>query len=53
MDYQVLESLFPGKSTVMPIAGRRLGATGNRPVLEIHAWRGGQVRPIRWQQYLD
>ncbi len=53
MDYQVLETLFPHKSTLMPIAGRRLGADGNRPVLEIHAWRGGQVRPIRWQQYLD
>ncbi len=53
MDYQVLETLFPAKSTLMPIAGRRMGAAGNRPVLEIHAWRGGQVRPIRWQCYLD
>ncbi len=53
MDYQVLETLFPHKSTLMPIAGRRMGAGGNRPVLEIHAWRGGQVRPIRWQPYLD
>ncbi len=53
LDYQVLETLFPAKSTLMPIAGRRMGAEGNRPVLEIHAWRGGQVRPIRWQHYLD
>ena len=53
MDYQVLETLFPGKSALMPIAGRRLGTAGNRPVLEIHAWRGGKLRPIRWQHYLD
>jgi hypothetical protein len=52
-DYEVLESLFPGKATLMPIAGRKLGAEGRRPVLEIHAWRGGQMRPLRWQQYRD
>lgn len=51
LDYQVLESLFPSKSTVMPIAGRKLGAEGKRPVLEIHAWRGGEMRPIRWRRY--
>jgi hypothetical protein len=53
LDYQVLETLFPSKSTVMPIAGRKLGAEGKRPVLEIHAWRGGEMRPIRWQRYAD
>lgn len=53
LDYQVLETLFPSKSTVMPIAGRKLGAEGKRPVLEIHAWRGGEMRPIRWQRYRD
>lgn len=53
LDYQVLETLFPSKSTVMPIAGRKLGAEGKRPVLEIHAWRGGEMRPIRWQRYID
>jgi hypothetical protein len=52
-DYQVLESLLPGKSTIMPIAGRKLGAEGRHPVLEIHAWRGGQMRPVRWQGYED
>jgi proteasome lid subunit RPN8/RPN11 len=52
-DYQLLETLFPSKSTLMPIAGRKLGAEGRRPVLEIHAWRGGRMRPIRWQQYED
>ena len=52
-DYTVLESLFPGKATVMPIAGRKFGAPGQRPVLELHAWRGGAMRPIRWQTYED
>ena len=52
-DYQVLESLFPSKATLMPIAGRKLGAQGQRPVLEIHAWRGGEMRTIRWQRYHD
>ena len=52
-DYRVLESLFPGKATLLPIAGRRLGAPGRRPVLEIHAWRGGRVRPIRWRRFDD
>jgi hypothetical protein len=53
MDYQVLETLFPSKATLMPIAGRKLGAPDGRPVLEIHAWRGGAMRPIRWRQYRD
>ena len=52
-DYQLLESLFPSKSTLMPIAGRKLGEPGRRPVLQIHAWRGGQMQPIPWQEYTD
>lgn len=52
-DYQVLETLFPGKATLMPIVGRKLGVAGRRPVLEIHAWQGGRVKPLTWQQYLD
>jgi len=52
-DYQVLETLFPSKSTLMPIAGRRLGTDTERPVMVIHGWRGATVRPIRWQRYID
>ena len=52
-DYEVLESLFPSKATVMPISGRRLGAPGKRPVLEIHAWSGGAMRPAGWRTYTD
>jgi len=52
-DYRVLETLFPSKATLMPIAGRKLGASGRRPVLEIHAWRGGAVRPIQWRTFRD
>ncbi len=52
-DYQVLESLFPSKATLMPIAGRKLGAAGDRPVLEIHAWRGGVMTSIPWRTYRD
>jgi hypothetical protein len=52
-DYQVLESLFPSKATLMPIAGRKLGAEGDRPILEVHAWRGGRMMPIRWRTYRD
>lgn len=52
-DYQLLESLFPGKSTLMPIAGRKLGAEGRRPVLQVYAWRKGQMRPIRFRGYHD
>jgi hypothetical protein len=52
-DYRVLESLFPSKSTVLPIAGRKLGAPGDRPVLEIHAWMGGRMEPISWRTYDD
>ncbi len=52
-DYQLLETLFPSKSTLMPIAGRKLGEPGRRPVLQIHAWRGGQMHPIPWAAYID
>jgi len=52
-DYQVLESMLPGKATLMPIAGRKLGAPGRRPVLEIHAWNGGKMLPIAWQRYAE
>lgn len=52
-DYQVLASLFPSKATLMPIAGRKLGAPGIRPVLEIHAWRGGRMVSIPWRTYRD
>ena len=52
-DYQVLECLFPSKATLMPIAGRKLGAPGTRPVLEIHAWRGGRMVSIPWRTYGD
>ena len=37
-DYELLATLFPAKSTLMPVAGRKLGAEGRHPVLEIHAW---------------
>jgi len=52
-DYQVLESLFPSKATLMPIAGRRLGAPGSRPVLAVHAWRGGEMGLVDWRAYED
>ncbi len=52
-DYRVLACLFPSKATLMPIAGRKLGAEGTRPVLEIHAWRGGRMVSIPWRTYRD
>jgi len=52
-DYQVAENLFPAKSSLMPIAGRKAGAAGTEPVLVIHGWRGGMLRPLRWQRYED
>ena len=52
-DYALLECLFPGKATLLPIAGRRLGAAGKSPVLEIHAWCGGRMGPISWRAYQD
>ncbi|MBN1852630.1 MAG: hypothetical protein JW829_07890 [Pirellulales bacterium] len=51
-DYEML-SLFPSKGTLMPIAGRKPGVQGDRPILRIFAWRGGQLKAIRWQQYED
>ena len=51
-DYE-LESLFPTKALLLPIAGRKQGAAGRRPILQIHAWLGGEMRPIRWQTYFD
>jgi hypothetical protein len=52
-DYQVIEAMFPSKTTVFPIAGRRLGAAGRRPVLAVHAWRGGRMASIPWLAYRD
>jgi hypothetical protein len=51
-DYE-LESLFPTKALLLPIAGRKLGAAGRRPILQIHAWNGGELKPIRWQTYFE
>lgn len=51
-DYEML-SLFPSKGTLMPIVGRKPGVQGERPVLRIHAWRGGQLQAIHWQPYED
>jgi hypothetical protein len=51
-DYdQLLAQLFPSKTTLLPIAGRKLGVEGRRPVLQIHAWHGGDMRPIPWATY--
>jgi hypothetical protein len=52
-DYRVLDTLFPGKATVMPIVGRKLGTAGRQPVLAMHAWRGGEMRQTRFQRYSD
>lgn len=52
-DYQVMETLFPSKASLMPVAGRKRGAGGRRPVLEVHAWRGGKLIPIRYGTYQD
>jgi hypothetical protein len=52
-DHRLLEGLFPGRATLLPIAGRRLGAPGERPVLEIHAWRGGRMASVPWRAYRD
>ena len=37
-DYQLLESLFSSKATLLPIAGRRPGSQAERPVMMIHHW---------------
>lgn len=52
-DYQLLATLFPAKTTLMPIAGRKVGVEGRRPVLQVYAWRSGQMRPLRWRRYDD
>ncbi|MBC8875237.1 MAG: hypothetical protein H8E44_37925 [Planctomycetes bacterium] len=52
-DYQLLESLFSSKATLMPIAGRKMGEHSKHPILQVHAWRGGEMLPIRWQEYCD
>jgi len=52
-DYQVLESLFSSKATLMPIAGRSVGVQGPRPVIMVHHWSNGAMRPLRWQEYDD
>lgn len=52
-DYQVVEAMFPCKTTVFPIAGRRLGAAGRRPVLAMHAWQGGRLAPIPFSLFRD
>ncbi len=52
-DYQLLESLLPGKCTLMPISGRKLGADQRQPVLQVYAWRAGEMRAIRWRTYRD
>jgi len=52
-DYQMIEALFPSKATLVPIVGRKSGAATSGPVFEVHAWRGGQLCPIRWQAYQD
>ena len=52
-DYEVLETLFPSKGTLMPIAGRKRGVPGPRPQLELHGWLGGAVKPLRWRRYSE
>jgi hypothetical protein len=52
-DYQVLESLFSSKATLMPIAGRKTGVPLKRPAVVVHNWRGGLMRPIEWREYED
>jgi hypothetical protein len=52
-DYQLLETLLPSKTTLMPIAGRKLGEAERRPVLQLFAWRGGELKAIRFQEYED
>lgn len=52
-DYQVLESLFSSKATLMPIAGRSAGQQGEHPTVMVHHWCNGAMRPLRWQEYED
>jgi hypothetical protein len=50
-DYTLLTSLFSSKATLLPIAGRSQGTQIGRPIVCIHHWLGGIVRPLRWQHY--
>ncbi|MGD0517932.1 MAG: Mov34/MPN/PAD-1 family protein [Thermoguttaceae bacterium] len=50
-DYQVLESLFSSKATLMPIAGRQVGVPLQRPTVVVHHWRGGFMQPLNWREY--
>ncbi len=52
-DYRVCESLFPGKATLLPIAGRAWRAPGQRPVLAVHAWQGGELVALPWRSCTD
>jgi hypothetical protein len=52
-DYRLLESLLPGKVALLPITGRKVGAQGRRPVLQIYSWQGGELRAIEYQEYFD
>ncbi|MGA2799233.1 MAG: hypothetical protein ABSE63_16760 [Thermoguttaceae bacterium] len=52
-DYQVLESLFSSKATLMPIAGRQAGIPLQRPVVMVHHWCGGLMHPLNWREYED
>lgn len=52
-DYQLLATLFPGKSTLLPIAGRKIGDASRRPLLQVYGWRSGQMRPLRWRRFDD
>ena len=49
-DYQVAARLCPSKATVMPICGWER-TENDRPVLIIHAWEGGCMRPVPWKRY--
>ncbi len=52
-DYQMAQSLFPSKATLIPISGRRYGAEGREPLLVIHGWRNGELKPMRFQRYSE
>ncbi len=52
-DYVLLESLFPGRAALLPIAGRRPAAAGQRLAFEVFAWRSGALCAIPWQLYTD
>ncbi|MBI4881882.1 MAG: Mov34/MPN/PAD-1 family protein [Planctomycetes bacterium] len=50
-DYVLLESLFPGKAALLPIAGRRPAGASQRLAFEVFAWRLGALRALPWQDY--